>query len=41
MPSEDQVGDHVIPYSKGGRTHEDNLEVLHDRCNKQKGNKQL
>lgn len=31
--------DHVVPWSKGGKTVHWNLQLLCPRCNKQKGNK--
>lgn len=31
--------DHVIPLSRGGETHEDNLRVTHSRCNRRRGNR--
>lgn len=29
--------DHVVPLSKGGRDHMDNLALAHQRCNRKKG----
>lgn len=36
---EDMEGDHIIPWSKGGRTTEDNLQMLCARCNNDKSNR--
>lgn len=36
---EDMEGDHIIPWSKGGRTTEDNLQMLCIRCNNDKSNR--
>lgn len=30
--------DHIIPRSKGGTDHLDNLRLAHKRCNEQRGN---
>ena len=35
---EEMEGDHIIPWSKGGRTVEDNLQILCKKCNNEKGN---
>lgn len=35
---EDMEGDHIIPWSQGGRTVEDNLQMLCRRCNNMKSN---
>lgn len=34
--SEDMQGDHIIPWSQGGRTVEDNCQMLCQRCNNDK-----
>lgn len=34
---EDAHGDHIIPYSKGGLTVIENLQLMHKRCNSSKG----
>ena len=31
-------GDHIIPWSQGGRTVDDNLQMLCQRCNNDKSN---
>lgn len=33
--------DHIIPKSKGGKTHESNLQTMCKRCNTLKGNKEV
>lgn len=35
---EDMQGDHIIPWSQGGRTVDDNLQMLCQKCNNDKGN---
>lgn len=35
---EEMQGDHIIPWSKGGRTVDDNLQMLCSRCNNDKSN---
>ena len=35
----DMQGDHIVPWSKGGRTVEDNLQMLCSRCNNEKSAK--
>lgn len=30
-------GDHIVPWSQGGKTEYENLQILHRRCNKEKG----
>jgi len=32
-------GDHIVPYSKGGKTEYSNLQMLCPHCNRSKGNK--
>lgn len=34
---EDMQGDHIVPWSKGGRTVDDNLQMLCRKCNNDKG----
>ena len=36
---EDMEGDHIIPWSKGGKTTDDNLQMLCSRCNNDKSNR--
>lgn len=36
---EEMEGDHIIPYSKGGQTVYNNLQMLCRRCNRVKGNR--
>lgn len=38
---EDSEVDHIIPYSKGGRTIIENAQLVHSSCNRIKGNKIL
>lgn len=33
--------DHIIPWSKGGKTTLDNAQITHEFCNKSKGNKEV
>lgn len=35
---EEMQGDHIIPWSQGGRTVDDNLQMLCQKCNNSKGN---
>lgn len=35
---EDMQGDHIIPWSQGGRTTDDNLQMLCQKCNNDKSN---
>ena len=35
---EEMEGDHIIPWSKGGKTTIDNLQMLCKKCNREKGN---
>lgn len=35
---EEMEGDHIIPWSKGGKTAIDNLQMLCKKCNREKGN---
>ncbi|MDD2518619.1 MAG: HNH endonuclease signature motif containing protein [Bacilli bacterium] len=35
---EDAEVDHIIPYSRGGNTTEDNAQLLHRHCNRTKNN---
>ena len=30
-------GDHIVPWSQGGKTEYENLQILHRRCNREKG----
>lgn len=32
-------GDHIVPWSKGGRTIDSNLQMLCQKCNAEKSNK--
>ena len=36
---EEMQGDHIIAWSKGGKTEKDNCQMLCERCNKEKSNK--
>lgn len=36
---EDMQGDHIVPWSQGGHTTDDNLQMLCKQCNATKGNK--
>ena len=36
---EEMEGDHIIPYSKGGKTTWNNLQMLCRKCNRSKGNR--
>jgi hypothetical protein len=36
---EEMQGDHIVPWSKGGRTVEENLQMLCTRCNNDKSNR--
>ena len=38
-PIEDMRGDHIVPWSKGGKTTEDNLQMLCKDCNGLKSDK--
>jgi len=38
---DDTEVDHIIPYSKGGKTDIDNAQLAHRYCNRSKGNKDL
>lgn len=38
---EDANVDHIIPWSKGGRTILENAQITHEFCNKSKGNKEV
>ena len=31
--------DHIVPWSRGGKTHPRNLQLLCPRCNRKKGNR--
>ena len=35
--TDDLAVDHIVPWSRGGRTHPDNLQILCRRCNSAKG----
>ena len=35
-PKQDYDGDHIIPWTNGGKTEKDNLQVVHSRCHKMK-----
>ena len=35
---DEMEGDHIIPWSKGGKTTIDNLQMLCKKCNREKGN---
>lgn len=37
---EDCEVDHIVPYSKGGRTILENAQLVHSYCNKSKGNRE-
>ena len=36
---EEMQGDHIIPWSQGGHTTDDNLQMLCQKCNNDKSNK--
>lgn len=36
---EEMQGDHIIPWSQGGRTVDDNLQMLCQKCNNDKRDK--
>ena len=38
VPDDEVEFDHIIPYSKGGTSTEDNLRVVHKECNRKKSN---
>lgn len=38
---EEMEGDHIIPWSQGGRTVDNNLQMLCKKCNNDKGNRKL
>jgi len=38
-PYSEMEGDHIMPYSKGGKTDYDNLQMLCRPCNRRKGNR--
>jgi len=40
-PLAEMEGDHIVPYSKGGKTDYDNLQMLCRPCNRKKGNRYL
>ena len=39
FPFEEMEGDHIVPWSKGGKTAPDNLQMLCRRCNAMKSDK--
>jgi 5-methylcytosine-specific restriction endonuclease McrA len=38
VPDPEVEFDHIIPFSKGGRSTVENLRVVHRECNRQKSN---
>ena len=41
MKLEDADVDHIIPFTKGGKTEDTNAQLLHKACNQQKSNHTL